>query len=194
MVDTERYGRPSRRTPELPMAFSAWEFIRGALLAWLAFLLLAPIMFMLAVAIMGAAASFGDFAVSAVVFGLMGLITIFPWAIAALIVGSPLAFLLGRSLRRVTRISVHLLLFAAFGLLLGVVASAVATPLINLSDAPPTEYWESILDSLHFIIGAVLASAIAVPLGWWITAKLALRADSRRSAPAPVSAWEPPAA
>lgn len=193
MVDTQRYGRPNRRTPELPMAFSAWEFIRGALLAWLAFLLLAPIMFMLAVAVIGVA-SFGDFVVSAVLFGLMGVITIFPWAIAALIVSSPLAFLLGQSLRRVTSISVHLLLFAAFGLLLGVVSAAVATPLINLSDAPPSEYGESILDSLHFVIGAVLASTVAIPLGWWLTARVALRADARRSVPAPVSAWEQPAA
>lgn len=39
----DRYRRPSPRTAELPMAFTRWEFTRGALIAWLGFNLLAPL-------------------------------------------------------------------------------------------------------------------------------------------------------
>lgn len=195
MTDLEqRYTGAPRRTSALPMAFSAGEFIRGALLAWLVFMLLAPIMFMVAVAIIGAPASVGDFLFSAVFIALMGAFTILPWAVGALAIGSPLAFLLGRSLRRTGRISVHLLLFTAFGLLLGLVSAAVAVPVIDAADVDTGGYWEGVLAVLHFVVGAVLASTIAVPLGWWITARLALRADARRNAVAPVATWEHPAA
>lgn len=150
-------SRPrSPRNDQKPMAFTTWEFIRGAIVAWGGFLVLSTIAF----------APFMGF------YALFALFYTVPWAVGALIVGSPLAYGLGWVLQRSPSMLLHASLFTLLGAWIGVVTTAIA-----LSPA-----WSTMLGSsgsgLTFPVVAVCASAaIAVPLGWWLTARCALRFD-----------------
>jgi hypothetical protein len=91
------------------MAFTAGEFFRGAMSAWLWFLVLStlgyvPLMYSL--------------------LPILVLVTTFVSLLAA-VVGSGPAYLIGRALRSVRATAVHVLVFAVYGLVLGVVATAV---------------------------------------------------------------------
>jgi hypothetical protein len=153
-----RYGvAPSPRTAELPRAFAFGEFARGAAFAWLAFQPLAVIAIAVASAIDG-----GDLALAFLVplFGL-------PYTLAATLVGSPAALVLGRRLRRQRRDPIHLLAFGVYGALWGVVVQLV------LFHGGPR---------LGLTVPLTAATAGAVLVGWWATSRLALRADRRRGA------------
>ncbi len=153
--------RVSPRTDAAPMAFTAGEFIRGALYAWLWFLLLSTLTF---VPIAGP-------------MSWIALVYTGPWSVGALILGSPLAYGLGRLLERSPSVLLHAALFTLFGALVGIVTTAFAV------SAP----WSGLHGSLNpgytiFIVAVCVSAAIAVPLGWWQTATRALRRDQHNSA------------
>jgi len=155
-----RYGvAPSPRTAELPRAFAFGEFARGAAFAWLAFQPLAVI----AIAVASAVDGSGDDLTLAFVVPLLGL----PYTLAATLVGSPAAFVLGRRLRKQRRNPVHLLAFGLYGALWSVVVQLV------LFQGGP---------QLGLTIPLTAATTAAVLVGWWSTSRLALRADRRRGA------------
>lgn len=140
----------SPRTEAEPMAFTSWEFIRGAVTAWWLFL---PIL-----------------AVLHLFLGLGSLIVVvnaLPWSLGALIVFSPAAWLLGRMLRRTARVGIHLLAFAAIGAAIGAATTGVAVA-VNEYDGIDT----APLSALH-----ITAATIAVALGWRSTARRALRTE-----------------
>ncbi len=138
----------SPRTAELPMAFTTAEFIRGAMAAWIGFVVLATGVYALLLqAMVVVAAAF-----------------YIPWSVGATIVGAPAAWLLGWSLRRVRPMAVHLAAFAVFGAAVGFAATAVFALVRGDGDG----------GALYYLVNIVL-SAVGVPLGWYWTARKALR-------------------
>lgn len=95
---------PSPRSDSEPMRFTRWEFVRGAIAAWVWFLVLHQLLLLIPLA----------------GYGLWGLYATVPWSIGVLLIGSPAALALGWAMRRQPKVPLHLLAFAAFGLILGV--------------------------------------------------------------------------
>ncbi|UIN31761.1 hypothetical protein [Microbacterium binotii] len=149
--------RPSPRTNAAPMAFTFREFARGACMAWLWFLL------------------FSTLASAAMLYSgaLIALIYAVPWSLAALLIGSPLAYGLGWMLRTAASVPLHLVAFTVFGAVVGIGTTTLAftAPWSDLSgdgmnavSVPAVAMW--------------IAATIAVPLGWRFTSKRALRGDT----------------
>jgi hypothetical protein len=156
------------RTDELPMAFTAWEFIRGALATYGFFLASTAVVWVWAT----------PFA------SLIALIYVAPFGFASLIlVGAPLALLTGIVLRRTTATVAHVLWHGLVGL-----GAGGAGVLFALSVVGPNSMWE--FTSPHVPDLAMLASVwiIAVVealltvgsamLGWRYTSRKALRTVS----------------
>ncbi|MCR2827848.1 hypothetical protein [Microbacterium sp. zg.Y909] len=135
------------------MAFTIAEFVRGAVAAWIAYLVLATVAYL---------ALLQGYVVVAAVFYV-------PVSAAALVLGSFPAYLLGWSLRRSRRIAVHLVAFVVYGAAVGSVATALF--LLMRGDLGG--------GALYYLVNALL-SAVSVPLGWYWTARQALRPRAAR--------------
>lgn len=138
------------------MRFTRWEFVRGAIAAWVWFLVLHQLLLLIPLA----------------GYGVWGLYATVPWSIGALLVGSPAALAVGWAMRRQPKVPLHLFAFAGFGLILGVVATALALwlPAWGL---PGNGFADMRLPAV--IVAASASAAVAV--GWWFTARRALAAD-----------------
>jgi len=147
----------SPRTAAEPMAFTPWEFWRGAIHAWGWFLVISTVAFVPVF----------------FVWALYAFLTTVPWSIGALVVFSPVAWAMGRLLRRIPRLLPHVLAFTLLGAVVGVVTTVVAfhTPGSGLTP-------ENFGSSWPIILVVCVSATIAVPLGWWISARRALRADA----------------
>lgn len=143
----------SPRTAAEPFAFTRTEFWNGALSAWLWFLLLASVAWMILL---------GPYAGVAALY-------VVPWSMGATLVFATPAHFLGRALRRDVRTPVHLAAFAA----LGAVVGAATTVLLFAVDP-------SLQQAMGATVIAVnlATSTIAVPVGWWRAARRALRSDA----------------
>lgn len=139
------------------MAFTFREFARGACVAWVWFLLFSTL------------ASTAIFHWGA----LIALMYAVPWSLAALLIGSPLAYGLGRVMRSIASVPGHLVVFTAFGAVVGISTTTIAftAPWSDLSgdgmsavSVPAVAMW--------------IAATVAVPLGWRFTSKRALRGDA----------------
>ncbi|GAB3155883.1 hypothetical protein GCM10027058_29030 [Microbacterium neimengense] len=104
---------------------------------------------------------------------LIALMYAVPWSLAALLIGSPLAYGLGWMLRTAASMPLHLVAFTVFGAAIGVGTTTVAfaAPWSDLSgdgmnavSVPAVAMW--------------IAATVAVPLGWRFTSKRALRSDA----------------
>jgi hypothetical protein len=151
--------RLSPRTDAAPMAFTAAEFFRGAIAAWLWFLALSMVVLLPFLSYM---------------FWLSLWYTV-PWSLGALAVGSPLAYGLGILLRRVTSVPTHLVAFTVLGAGIGAATTALAlfSQGFDSSSSPGAYFWPGAL--------VTAAAAAAVSLGWWHTARRALRRDRERN-------------
>ncbi len=183
-----RASRPSPRSEERPMAFTAGEFIRGALAAWGLFVLISPF----ALAGYGTVGSLiltgrsdAEWIVPTLLISPMILV---PYSLGALVIGAPLALLLGLSLRRIRRRAVHIACFAGLGALVGAAATIVFTWMSTIPPSgvtvihhvPPPTLGERILGNGPMILLFAAVTALTVALGWLITATRALRADADR--------------
>ena len=169
-LDT-RY-RTGPRTPELPMAFTAWEFIRGALLTYAFFLVSTAVVWLWATPW----ASF------------IAVTYVAPFGLASLVlVGAPLALLTGVLLRRETSIVAHVLWHGFVGLIAGgagvLIALSVTGPDGVWSFGPPHLPDFSLLASVWVIavVEALLTIGSAM-LGWRCTSWKALRSEAGQDA------------
>lgn len=163
----------SPRTAEEPMAFTRAELGRGAFLAWCTFMILL-LGFFVVVAIAAATGRLlsgdpfnvlSELYISMAVIAYAGLVG-GSVGFVAMLAGTPLAWLIGRALRRVRHIGIHLLSFTAFGALAGLGVAGIFS-VVNLG-------------ALH--LAPVLwllpiMTAIAVPTGWWLTVRRARREE-----------------
>lgn len=171
------------------MAFTAWEFIRGALLTYVAFLPLTiiPFVFMFADGLFQSD-SIANWANPEALGGTIWLwgymvLTAGVWGLTALVPAAAGALGLGLALRREGRRAVHAFAHAGWGLVVGLVVSSLVLGAWTLE-----ETGGDVLAMLPTVIGFGLATGIAAGLGWWVTAGLALRRDARvtNSAQTPV--------
>lgn len=104
---------------------------------------------------------------------LVALMYAVPWSLAALLIGSPLAYVLGWVMRSAASVPGHLVAFTAFGAAVGIGTTTLAftAPWSGLSgdgmtavSVPAVTMW--------------IAATVAVPLGWRFTSKRALRGDA----------------
>lgn len=163
--------RTSPRTADLPMAFTMWEFVRGALLTYVFFL---------------------AFSAAAWIWTLFGVLFaplyVAPYGFASLVLcGAPLAYLTGMLLRRETRTWVHLMWHGVVGFAAGgfgvLVALCVWGGDIWEFTAPHWPDW-SLLDGAWIIAWVeALVTIGAAMLGWRVTSQRALRSDPGWIAP-----------
>ena len=158
------------------MAFTAWEFIRGALLTYVIFLplTLIPFVVMFAGGLLDSA-NLGGWLDPEVVGGMAALWVFMlapavTWGFAALWPGALGALAIGLALRRESRLGAHLLAHCGWGLVVGLLVAAFVLGLWPLGEG---------LANLPTVIGFGIAVALASGLGWQITAGLALRRDAR---------------
>lgn len=158
---------PSPRSDAEPMAFRDREFLRGAVAAW------------------------GWYLISMVIVSVMWLtalpyVLIFgvPVSAVALLAWSPFAYMLGTALRRVRRVSVHLIAFSLFGAIVGAITMMLFVGF--MSGFQPSSW-----DGFGLYAPYALTPALAVPFAWWRTARRALRSDMGE---APVPRPDPDAA
>ena len=135
-------GASRPRTESAPMDFTAEEFIRGALAAWFWFLgistlVLAPMLLCMVVVV--------------------PLYSV-PWSLGALIVGSPIAYAIAKSLRKVSSVAVHLVVFGAFGAGIGL-ATMWAAGAFSIEEG-----FATFLSAPH--VAMVASATMAVVLGW----------------------------
>lgn len=149
----------SPRTEAEPMAFTREEFLRGVFAAGGWFLLIDTVLnIYLMVGVL-----------------LVVVVAAFWTAIAALAFG-PVAHAIGRGLRRTSALRVHLLAFAGLGLVVGVVMTVIA--LSAFGGGPWNLVWDGWFS--YMFATHVVAATVAVPLGWWHTARKALRPHAPR--------------
>lgn len=158
---------PTPRSHAEPMAFTGIEFFRGAIAAWLWALGLTTL---------------GWAVVAAGIGGIIALIYATPAVTAATVLFAVVAWALGRLLRRVRAIAVHLVLFAALGAAVGAVTTAAFGA--TLSGVTGTV---GHLGSVTYAVN-IACGALAVPLGWWhVAARVVGSPHPRRRAQAPRS-------
>lgn len=173
--------RRSPRSAENPMAFTPGELWRGAGFAWCAFMILLAGGFLIAMVVdmvresTGPEAQFIDvelmltmnvflFMMVLLVGGAIGIV------VAA--VGALVTHFLGRALRRIRPVPIHLLVYGALGAIIG----GLAVWIMRFDEGA---FWT--VPPYTWIIA--LSATLAVPLGWWISARLALRPDHRAADP-----------
>ena len=160
----DRYGVASPRTAQHPRAFTGHEFITGVFWAVLWFQPMGAAITLVIGLIATPVMALG-YTVAA---GFVGL----PVSIAAALVGSPGAFVFGRALSAESRDRIHLVVFAAYGVAVGLV-TVVASGLVV--GGSPSAVW--------LLAPYALAAGVAVPLGWWKASRGALAAEAEQVAP-----------
>ena len=158
----------SPRSAERPMAFTYGELARGALIAWGAFVVLLLIAFFVPTLMIPGALT-GQYVLSSLLV-MTSVIIIYGglFSFVAMLVGSPLAWLIARTLTRVRAIPVHVAIFFLLGAVIGVLAILVLGLVFPNS-----------VDGIQWPISAliIVPAALAVPFGWWRSARRALRKD-----------------
>ena len=155
---TEDRPVPSPRTVEEPMAFTRDELIGGALRTWSLFVAL----FVCFAVVPFVGTSWDSIWFVLFIGGYAGVVSAVIAAFAAVVL-TPLIWIVGRALRREHRLAVHLVVYILIG---GVVAAIAAAMAELIGGGYP---------GLAVLAGVI--ALIAVPLGWWLTARTALRSD-----------------
>lgn len=172
----------TQRSATQPMAFTSDELLRGGCATWVIFMMM--LVGASAVSSIGSAIDASQMSLSpgndiastvplALVFPLI--VGIFGGIIAAIVMvfGVLLARPIGQAMRRVRSIPLHLLVYTGLGL---VVAALYLTVISGGHPLAVLTY--GISSGTISILFPGIAAAVAVPLGWWWTARRALREDA----------------
>lgn len=161
--------KQSPRTADEPMAFTPLDLAKGALWAWLAFMILLELGLMVFAIIAQASAPSGAFlATGYAIILMLGYSALYAGGIGMVVtvVVTPVAWMLGRMLRRHKAIRLHLLAYTALG---GMIAGLAAGYLTAIG-------WNVAIAVQHPVVAICFAATvISVPIGWWISARGALR-------------------
>lgn len=183
--------KKSPRSAEEPLAFTPGELWRGAGFAWCSFMILLAGGFLIAMVFdmilstTGPEAEYIDVELMLTMnFFLFAMVLLVGGACGIVVAagGALVAWFLGRGLRRIRPMTVHLLVYTALGAAVG----ALAVWTMSFDEGA---FWT--VGPYTWIIG--VSAALAVPLGWWFSARLALRADRRAAAESAVDVAEPAA-
>lgn len=164
------------RTADQPMAFTPDEMLRGALIAWGTFLALLAAGFV----VLGLASSLSSGRLDPGAVGPFIMLMLFALFLAAIASGVVMSFglllirAIASSLRTVRSFAAHLAVYSFLGILIGFLYLAVVT------SGHPFEVM-TFLPGSALVAYPALAAAVALPFGWWWTARRALRDDFRTS-------------
>ncbi|KRA23413.1 hypothetical protein ASD65_02510 [Microbacterium sp. Root61] len=152
----------SPRTEDEPMAFTRDELTAGGLCVWVTYVIL----LLVALTVTMIVASFTAFDRTTFPQSLLALPLVLFMAgffggcisFVVMLIGLPLAWLIGRGLQREPLIGIHLLAYTVLG-------TVVATTAFLLLSATA---WGTFLAPASFL-GLIIAmpAVVAVPLGWW---------------------------
>ena len=165
---------PSPRTAVEPMAFTRDELGRGAFCAWAIFMALMQgglTIWMLAGSGL-TTMSFSPVSWWSTLVGTVLLVGIYAGLIGGVIsllvmvLCLPVAWLLGQALQRAPVLGLHLLAYSALGVVVGAAARGAVWLLFPGG---------GIENPVGWIVA--ISAAVAVPAGWWLTARRALRED-----------------
>lgn len=167
---------PSPRTADEPMAFTRSEFWRGAMRAWGAFLVLlltlevvASVITDLTYRAQTGVAHVYNLPLLPVLL-LMSLLVGGVISGLSLLIGIPIAYRVGRALRRERRMAVHLAVYSAFGFIFGALVGG-ASYFVALSGSAASVGLPALYAGL--IAGGLSAAAVA--FGWWTITRDVLR-------------------
>lgn len=173
------------RTANEPMAFTPAELWRGARNTWCVFMALMVSGLILMMVISTALVGNGALSLPILIAFTVGYASVIGGGVSliVMIAGAPVAGLIGKSLRREPRVRVHLLVYSLLGLSIGALTVIVSALLLD------TGRIQDLLRNPLILIVACSAT-LAIPLGWWASARRALREDRgitvrRRRAPRP---------
>jgi hypothetical protein len=157
---------PSPRTDAEPFAFTRDEFLDGAFAAW--WLSASAV----GVIIMAAMPMHIGFA--GMLAALMATLCVALLGFPAMMLFAPVVWLVGRSMRKVQRMSVHLAVQTAAGLVIGVLSTIAVL---------------SLFGAVPFLLGGVplfaAGPAIGLPLAWFRAYRRAWRSDAGLLPPSP---------
>lgn len=163
---------PPVRTAEEPMAFSSSELLRGGVTVWLVFLglLLGSEVLHLTLMAVTSQSSAGALLIVGVLCYLV-LVAIIGGTVSVIVMllGLPLVRLIAHVLRRVGTISLHVTVYAVVGIAIGFAFLALLRGGYAFAPVIPWDF---------FIILPAASAALALPLGWWWTARGLLREDA----------------
>lgn len=164
--------RVSPRTTSLPLAFTAEEFFRGVIVAWLAFNVL-YLLASLGLSLFDSITAQRPILMLLQSVPLVMLYTVPVSAVVAFTYGAGAAFILGGALRSSSALGRHRVAF----LLLGALAGAGSATFL----AYFTYSGSSLLDAIFSTqtVVCTISGAVSVWLGWEFTRSLALKADRR---------------
>lgn len=172
MTAPARRPDPTVRTSDRPMAFSTEEFMNGGLWTWALFCGLVPVGIL--ASMLWSLPSSAGWSWTADDLQVIGFLIMFSGltAVVALVlmpVGLVLTWPFARLLVRVRSIPIHVVIYTLLGAAIGLLYLAVSGGLGALG-----------VVNTYTILATTPAVAItfAVPLGWWLTARRALRKDA----------------
>ncbi|MFY9712548.1 MAG: hypothetical protein WAK00_03655 [Microbacterium sp.] len=154
------------------MAFTNDELLRGAFIAWVIFMALILVATTILVGVnmsIPGRTSAGNIVL--VILMVDGCVLLVGGALSAIVmaIGAGLAGRIGGPLRRVRSIRVHVLVYTALGLAVGILFAALIRGVWIRGPLSPFDFITAI---------PAVAVTVAVPLGWWFTARRALRMDA----------------
>ncbi len=162
------------------MAFSRWEFWRGALTACITFNALFLLVTTVVLTIL-----------SRSVQGVLSILILVAWfqlcfvvafSVLATVIGGAAAFMLGRLLRTVTSMRRHVLSFAGLGLIVG----GAVIALVGVWPVSATSEFGTLLGHItepYIALPLSALSGVSVAFGWYRTASRALCEDPVRAIP-----------
>ncbi|WP_156138856.1 hypothetical protein [Microbacterium mangrovi] len=175
----------SPRTADEPRAFTGDEFVRGAGIAYVLFQPIGALVFSVGMILEVSPGAQPN--VVGTIFG-GALLWLVPGLLVSGLVtllGMPLAYLLGRRMRRVDRDWIHVLAFFGYGLAVGLAVEYV----FSIGSGNP---FGTLLQPWSMMRADSWASGVVVSLGWLITSRAALARDRQGAAVAlPPSANDP---
>lgn len=172
------------RTPSEPMAFTPAELWRGARNTWCVFMVLLISGLILMLVMSTVFVGHGVLSLPILIAFAIGYAAVIGGGVSLIVMlaGVPIAGLIGKGLQREPRVRVHLLAYSLLGLSLGVLTVVVAALLVGTG-----RIQDLIGNPLILIIAG--SATVAVPLGWWRSARRALLEDRgitvRQRAPRP---------
>lgn len=174
--------RATTRTPEEPLAFTRAELWRGGRRAWYVFLLeLAALLIVPSIVnelTIPADQRYGSYLSLVPIYVVYGLVIGAPVSFLAMLAATPVAGVIGSAMRHVPSLLLHALAQVAVGAATGALVGFLLA--IGVSgNSPADQLWTAA--SWLMLWGAIL-TALAAVLGWWSTARTALREDSQRIA------------
>ncbi|MBX3103941.1 MAG: hypothetical protein KF867_03105 [Cryobacterium sp.] len=170
----------SKRSQEAPMDFTFGELSKGALDAWLIFNLLLP--FGVTIwewfAAGPAAQAFTLLPLFIMTLIVGGIISLPSSLLVDFVIGVPLAYGIGKMLRKVKKIWIHLPSFLVLGIAVGVSAGYLSWRLLwgrndSMSSGNDSAF------GIAFVVTLTLLTAISVLLGWFLAYSRAMRSDAK---------------